>query len=352
MTEVKVMLAPNRDMAESYIQENGAFAATVEAEYGDYCIEGTEATLAHHGSRSMNPAPCNTPDVPTLTEGTILVSHLDLDSLGGVLDLMGEKIEDPDFWKGAEFIDLNGPHHIQELSQDVQDKLNAVYAWDATQPRVRYMEMTDVTDVVDSKKEMLSKVLDERHPEHEKMLQDGRDWKEKTTRAVENCLESETRYSRHFITDSTFCASGYYSAEQDNVVPATVTLNTKLNSITVSFADSGEKVSAKEFVQGLWGPEAGERDGIAGSPRGWDLSPEEIKEEFHRACSEVDNVLQQEFDKILPLSGDQTPEQIMEAIKKDPTSIVNVAYDEDFKLAKEFAETGIVPDEWEQDLSL
>lgn len=84
---MQVMLAPSRELAEN-VQD---VAATVEAEYGDYCVEGNEVTLAHHGSRSSNPAPCNTPNVPTLSGGTILVSHLDLDAIGGVLDLMGKR---------------------------------------------------------------------------------------------------------------------------------------------------------------------------------------------------------------------------------------------------------------------
>lgn len=57
----RVILAPSYDIAKSINAE-----ATVEAEYGDECLEGTMATLAHHGPRANNPAPCNTSDVREL----------------------------------------------------------------------------------------------------------------------------------------------------------------------------------------------------------------------------------------------------------------------------------------------
>lgn len=66
-------------------------------------------TLAHHDIRSDNPAPCNT-EVEPLTGGTILISHIDLDTVGGIMAVEGIKPEDPEFWSAAEFIDNNGPH--------------------------------------------------------------------------------------------------------------------------------------------------------------------------------------------------------------------------------------------------
>ena len=266
LEKFNVILAPTREMAE-LIDAN----ATVEAEYGDYCVEGKEITLAHHGSRSSNPAPCNS-DVQPLEGGTILVSHLDLDAIGGVLAVTGDKIENSEFWEAAEFIDVNGVHHIHELPQDIQDKLNAVYAWNDTQPRVRYTEITDVTENVQKNMEMLEKVLDERHPEHENMINAGKEWEEATTSAVEARLMDETEYVRVFSTNGPFCSASYYSPNLEAVVPCTVSFNEKFNSITVAFADggreSGGSLSAREIVQKLWGPEASGRDGIAGSPRG------------------------------------------------------------------------------------
>lgn len=98
----RVILAPSYDIAKNIKAE-----ATVEAEYGDECLEGTMVTLAHHGPRSNNPAPCNTPDVPELPPfATVVVSHIDLDTLGGIYALQGRKPEDYRFWEAAEMIDV------------------------------------------------------------------------------------------------------------------------------------------------------------------------------------------------------------------------------------------------------
>lgn len=130
----RVILAPSYDIAKNIKAE-----ATVEAEYGDECLEGTMVTLAHHGPRSNNPAPCNTPDVPELPPfATVVVSHIDLDTLGGIYALQGRKPEDYRFWEAAEMIDVKGAHHIHELDKDIQDKLNAYYAYNDGQPRQRY----------------------------------------------------------------------------------------------------------------------------------------------------------------------------------------------------------------------
>lgn len=349
MENIKVIMAPTRELAEECLQKNRVIA-TVEAEYGDYCIEGEKVTLAHHGIRSDNPAPCNTKDIPVLSEGVILISHLDLDTVGGVLALTGQKIDDPEFWAGVEYIDVLGAHHIHELHQEVQDKLNAVYAWNSEHPRKRNTEITDVTEIINSNATMLAAVLNERHPEHETMIQKGREWEKEINEKVNSKLECEWRYSRNFITDGVFCSSSYYSHAQGIIMPATVTLNTKYNAITIAFEDGGRKASAKELVQKLWGPEAGGRDGIAGSPRGWQKSPEEALEEYHRACDAVEAVMEDEYNKILPISADQTPQEIMEALDRDPSSIVNILYGEDFENAKHYLATGEIPGEWKQEI--
>ena len=245
-------------------------------------------TLAHHGSRSHNPAPCNW-EVTPLTNGTILVSHIDLDTVGGVLALMGKKPEDNDFWKGAEFIDVNGSHHIHKLPTEVQDKLNAVYAWNATKEHTRITEVTDVTDSILEWLDILEPVLGS-DPDAE-LIEKGKQWSEEVTQAVESKLISETETVRAFITDGVFCSAGYYSPSFKKYCKATVVLNTKLNAITVAFFDGGKEASAREIVQSLWGNDAGGHNGIAGSPRGWAISEEDIVVEFYKAIEAVEQSL-------------------------------------------------------------
>lgn len=81
---VRVLLSPTY-LTDDELSKRGIVAdATVEAEYGERVIKGKQVTLAHHTQEYKNkPSPCNTPNVPILNNNsTILVSHLDLDTLG------------------------------------------------------------------------------------------------------------------------------------------------------------------------------------------------------------------------------------------------------------------------------
>lgn len=268
----RVILAPSYDMAKNINAE-----ATVEAEYGDECLEGTMVTLAHHGPRSGNPAPCNTPDVPELPPfATVVVSHIDLDTLGGIYALQGRKPEDDRFWEAAEMIDVKGVHHIHELDKDIQDKLNAYYAYNDGQPRQRYTEAIDVTKQIDDTYNVVNAIVDINDPEHDKLITAGKEWAQTREKEVEGQLVYENKDVRVFDTNGIFCAASYFSPNQNTICPATVTYNEKFKSITLAFEDGGKQLNAKEIVQELWGPEAGGREGIAGSPRNVEMTKNDL----------------------------------------------------------------------------
>lgn len=268
----RVILAPSYDMAKNINAE-----ATVEAEYGDECLEGTMVTLAHHGPRSGNPAPCNTPDVPELPPfATVVVSHIDLDTLGGIYALQGRKPEDDRFWEAAEMIDVKGVHHIHELDKDIQDKLNAYYAYNDGQPRQRYTEAIDVTKQIDDTYNVVNAIVDINDPEHDKLITAGKEWAQTREKEVEDQLVYENKDVRVFDTNGIFCAASYFSPNQNTICPATVTYNEKFKSITLAFEDGGKQLNAKEIVQELWGPEAGGREGIAGSPRNVEMTKNDL----------------------------------------------------------------------------
>lgn len=268
----RVILAPSYDIAKNIKAE-----ATVEAEYGDECLEGTMVTLTHHGPRSNNPAPCNTPDVPELPPfATVIVSHIDLDTLGGIYALQGRKPEDYRFWEAAEMIDVKGAHHIHELDKDIQDKLNAYYAYNDGQPRQRYTEAIDVTKQIDDTYNVVNAIVDINDPEHDKLITAGKEWAQTREKEVEDQLVYENKDVRVFDTNGIFCAASYFSPNQNTICPATVTYNEKFKSITLAFEDGGKQLNAKEIVQELWGPEAGGREGIAGSPRNVEMTKNDL----------------------------------------------------------------------------
>lgn len=277
---IKIVLAPTIELARTV----EGVTASVEAEYGDHVVTGELVTLAHHvKAYADNPAPCNNNNVPVLPEGsTILVSHLDLDTLGGIMALMGNKPNDPGFWQAAEFIDLNGPHHSYKFPVELP-KLNAFWAWNATQVRTRVTELTDVTESVQKDIAVLLQIL----KGDQALIEAGQKWAEEVTRKVEGCLLQEDASVRVFVTDDVFCAASYYSEMRGEIIPATVTLNTKMGSITVATCNSA--FNAKELVQGLWGSEAGGHPGIAGSPRGRKMNMYDLVD----AVESVQNVIRE-----------------------------------------------------------
>lgn len=257
--KIKIVLAPTLEEAKKVVSP----VATVEAEYGGVVVEGQAVTLAHHVDVYQgNPAPCNS-DVERLEgSGTILISHIDLDTLGGVAALLGQKPEHPGFWKAAEFLDLNGSHRILEVEESLRPLFRAYWAYSAQNRLPRFTEATDVTEIVLNQISVVRRILSG----DEELIEAGEKWAAELETKQEACLLEEDERVRVFVTQDVPTAAAYYSPAQGRVIPATVTYNLRFGAITI--ACEGGQFNAREIVQSLWGPEAGGHAGIAGSPRG------------------------------------------------------------------------------------
>ena len=273
------ILAPTADLARSITAD-----VTVEAEYGSVVIEGTRYTAAHHGGTwKGRPAPCNDPGIPTLGPGaTILVSHIDLDTIGGCLRVLwgdAELFSHRSFWKLAEFVDLNGPHKLGQsgASETDLERLYAFWAWSkATQTRLPRDEIADVSRVVTDAGEALRAIVIQ---EDEGLLAAGREF-----RKAEAELNQRTfvRMSGPVLVRiaevaAEFCNHLYATPDTGEPALAVVCYNREFGSVTISIADPVPGVSCREIVQGLWGPEAGGHDGIAGGPRGQSMGERELE---------------------------------------------------------------------------
>lgn len=135
--------------------------------------------------------------------------------------------------------------------------------------------------------EIIDKVIDG----DKTLIQEGIKWNEETKEKIEKCLVFENDNVRVFNSpEGVFCSAAYYSEKQGKVIPSTVTRNGKFKSITVAMADGGKKVSAKELVQELWGNEAGGHLGIAGSPRGREMTEKDMQQ--------LANIVNEKYNKI------------------------------------------------------
>lgn len=298
---IRIILIPQYMTKEELEAVGIVPSASVEAEYGDKVIEGELITLAHHIHKYINnPAPCNTHVEALSDNSTIVVSHIDLDTIGGCLALMGIKKEDNEFWKAVEFIDLNGPHHIHELSEELQSKFNAYWAYNSKNIQDRTTEIKDVTDCIIAYGDIIDRIIEN----DRELLEEGRKW-EQGKEVVEKCLVAENEYVRVFnSSEGVFCSASYYSPNMNKVIPATVVLNGKYKSVTVAFADGGKQISAKDLVQELWGPLAGGHPGIAGSPRGQEMKSEDAYKAAVRVIEKYKEISDKNLDNRIRNSDD------------------------------------------------
>lgn len=258
--DFKVLLAPTWELAKELNP-----IATVEAEYGSNVLEGELVTLAHHVEKYKDqPAPCNAKVTPLPgDEGDIVVSHLDLDTLGGILGLLSLRHGNEEFWEGVEFVDLNGPHRIHELPQKVQNQIQAYWAWNEFKPLdASQTKVTDITKHVQQNSLALRFIL-----ENDKgMIDRGKEFARSEVEKVEACLIEEDDRIRVFATNGPFTAASYYSPSLQKSISLTISYNTQHGSITLATCD--KSLSCREVMQELFGKEAGGHASIAGSPRG------------------------------------------------------------------------------------
>jgi len=267
--------------------------ATVEAEYGDRCVTGSILTLAHHGARGNRPCPCSIPNLPDLGITTIGVSHIDLDTIGGILAIIGQKPDKENwvrsFWKAAAQIDLMGVHKLHQIDLGEIMVLNSLNAWwafsESSEGRVFAPRDGSVTEVDlslhfktlykllipaptgdrDTNQNGEFEYLTWDSPERLALIDAGKKW----ATSKEELEQSSYRgvYGDVLVRESDQFVNHLYF-HRDQLYKVVVGFNTTRGAITVSTADPIEGFSCVEFVKSIWGHKAGGHSGIAGSPRG------------------------------------------------------------------------------------
>jgi hypothetical protein len=246
-------------------------SATVEAEYGVEVVEGSLVTLAHHGPRSDQPCPCLGEAIVVPSETIIGVSHIDLDTLGGVARLFGWKPFDEGFWALAAHVDLNGPHRAAEYHSYTlfRKDLEAWWAWSSANraPRPDEGEVIDVTQYV---KEALD-VLREIEMGVASRFDAGKAWRMaqfnlcrlSKPRALYNGVLFRTKPGGKFVNHLYKHGGVVYSV----IVGWEPGDNPSNGAVTLSFEGEDER-DACALLQEFFGPLAGGHKGIGGSPRG------------------------------------------------------------------------------------
>ena len=242
-----------------------ASTATVEAEFGDVVVEGTISTLAHHGARAGNPCPCLCNPASAGDIDVFGLPHIDLDTIGGVLGLLGKRPGPMSFWTLAAYVDVRGPHKLSESVALPEDsaRLFAWWAWSEAHRCAppRDGSVIDATDYIETASNILSAVLAD-DPE---LLARGSEWHAKKE---ELNKDSFFEYTNDVIVRvHVEFVNGLYTDPNGHVAKAVVGYNPERGSVTISLADPISGVSCAAIAQTLWGALAGGHEGIAGSPR-------------------------------------------------------------------------------------
>ena len=288
-----VLLAPSADLARGVLTASPV-ALTVEAEYGAFVAEGVAYTAAHHqpaGSphagrhvvEGGRPSPCNDSAIPVVHVGTILVSHVDLDTFGGCLRGLGEvslfEPQHQSFWDLAEFVDVRGPHKLGESGASADDlqRLYAFWAWSkgpSGTPRFSRDSVTDVSSVVLAAGDAILRILlgdPDLLAAGDAFKADEDDLNRRTFLRNDGAVIVRIAgFSRDFCNHLYVDPSGAGA-------PSVACYNRENGSVTISLADPVPGVSCRTILQDLWGAEAGGHDGIAGSPREKDMGEDGLQ---------------------------------------------------------------------------
>ena len=281
---IKVLMAPTWELAQTLDAE-----VTVEAEYGANIKEGTKKTLAHHSGKYKGGPAVSTVKPAPIGSGTILVSHLDLDTIIACMDLMGmgDKISDS-FRKISGHVDVKGPHRLGELdlSKEDEEKIHAWWAKEEALERKPRDKISDVTEDIKKAGDTISKIM-AHDPEH---IERGKNLKEKGV-ALEK--ESFDKVVGDVIVRKSGQFVNHLYNHEGKTYKGVSAFSTKFKSVTISLEGPVPGVSCAKIVQGLWGPEAGGHDGIAGSPRGKDMTEKDAED----AAEALDKAMKGQTEK-------------------------------------------------------
>lgn len=274
MPSTAVILAPSWQLAQDFTAKGFQLAVTIEAEYGAQVWEGSRYTAAHHQASGpyqgkheggTRPSPCNDPDIPVVAEGEMIgISHVDLDTVGGVLRALGreEVFSLPGstaFWGRAEFVDTHGPHRLP-AEHPQRPRLEAWWAWSThpdNRPKIDRTQISDMGWFIDKAEDVLKGILDTSHEDHEALMKAGREWAAEQAKLNAETLRATIALPNGYsliVRDGPSFTNHLYNTPDGHTADVVVALRRDFNSITVTLEDNGKAsgLSARRLVQAIW----------------------------------------------------------------------------------------------------
>ncbi|OGI19064.1 MAG: hypothetical protein A3B68_07625 [Candidatus Melainabacteria bacterium RIFCSPHIGHO2_02_FULL_34_12] len=287
---IRFLLSSNANNLRQALLSSGRPTGTIEAEYGDEVVEGSHFTMAHHGPRAGQPAPCSYPNgfariSGNPFEGDVGLSHVDLDSLAGAGAVLERKPDADTFWRLAEFYDLSGLHKIKLASATDEDtrRLYAFLGWDS---KNRVFPSQDgsisvITDNVNNGLDTIERIVGG----NSELLIAGDDF-----RAGQDELNKSSFKDFKggvILRESDKDVNHLYSTPNGDIAKVVVTFKPSKGKITLSFADPPKGKTAIEILRELFGQDAGGHASIAGTPRDQKFIFNDAVRTFDRAVESI-----------------------------------------------------------------
>ena len=285
-----VILSPTSQLASDTLDYSPPPALTVEAEYGAFVLEGTKYTAAHHqpmGSPYVGrhitpfgrPAPCNDKDIPKLSENEVaLISHIDVDTLGGLMRATDQFEDNSVFWFYAEHIDTNGRHKAKK-DHPCWIIYNGILAWiEENKPEIDPKRNNEVSDFCCRAFSFIREALTEGH------------LAERMGRAylyLQDKLDESTFIEKHPCGLVVRRTQGQKVNHLYRDGVAVITYDEKYKTIRISISDPIADLSCRRLAQEWWGDRAGGHTQVAGSARGQIMSEDQFKEATERFINEI-----------------------------------------------------------------
>lgn len=265
---IRIKMAKDLETAKQLIKRFNGPLATIECEYGDVVVEGA-VTLAHHVEGWNTPPALQSSDilektgVERLEEGDyIMVSHIDLDTICGIMAIAEDYDIAEDIKKGINHVDCNGQHHLfdDEVSEDARRYILAYIGYTLSN-RAPFGE-EDITEYVIN---LIQSFNTEANYEAGKAFVEGRRSEAEASLSAaigKVALIDQAADSKAFGLNSEYILEG---VEYDYII----VFNRKFGSITASsrLGNAGDK-NMSDIMKAVFGEMAGGHKGIAGTPRG------------------------------------------------------------------------------------
>lgn len=285
-----VILAPTAQLASDTLSLSNPPVLTIGAEYGGFVVEGTAYTSAHnqpigspyvgrHVTPFGRPAPCNDPNIPKIQDDEVsLISHIDVDTLGGLMRATDKFEDNPTFWHYAEHIDTNGRHKAKR-EHPCWVIYNGILAWiEENKPEIESKRNNDVTEFCYKAFDFIKEALTDGH---------------QATRMGTAYIYLQEKLDESSFVEMRPCGLVIRRTQGERVNHlyrdgiAVITYDEKHKTIRISTADPIPNLSCRRIVQEWWGDRAGGYDQIAGSARGKIMTEEDLKEATERFIKEL-----------------------------------------------------------------